>query len=158
MYTSMRDDAEGLLVAIWSGASNVDADYDAVVEDIAASSRAGVKTGAAVVRLMFADAENPTPNAAQRQRIVGAVRSDTGPKSQFFVMITPSILIRGVVTAIAWFAPPTHKTSAHATLDEALAWIEERRPGVVARLREMSERVRTRAGARDRLSTPRATG
>lgn len=157
MYTSLRDDSHALLVAVWSGTSNTDADYDAVIADLGASTLAGAKLSQPAVQLMFAHPENPTPTATQRQRLVNAVRESTGGK-QFFAMVTPSILMRGVVTAVAWFAPPTHKASAHATLEEALAWVEEQRPGTSAGLRDMAARLRREVAQREASARSRAVG
>ena len=153
MYTSIHDEAASLLVGIWSGDTNTDADFDTVVGDLERSLRTAQARPETRIHLMFADADNPPPGAAHRQRLIRVVKADPGYTNTCFVMVTPSLLIRGAVTAVAWFAPEKHKASAHANLNDALEWIDGQRPGVRPRLQEMATLARREAERRQAQTT-----
>jgi hypothetical protein len=88
----------------------------------------------------------PRPNPAWRQRLTN-VRKDLPVVGDLTVLVTTSLVARGVMTAMYWLAPPAPGTevSAHPTMASAAAWLDQRRPGTSPILTELVARAKERA-------------
>ncbi len=144
MYIREYDREQSLLFGLWTGPSNTDEDYDRAASDVLLLDREGEGRPDGVVHIAEADPENPVPTPAQRKRLTSAAEAANRAKVYYFCMVTRSALVRGVITAIGWFAPPrgTHRNGCRATFDEAVAWVEKYRPGVADPLRELRRLAR----------------
>jgi hypothetical protein len=81
-----------------------------------------------ILKVMIFAPGYPRPSATTRKRVTDVIKRSRVRK-YFFAMVTESILIRGILTAIQWVqpAPPGHEYTAHATFEDAARWLEERR-------------------------------
>jgi hypothetical protein len=156
MYVRAYDREQSLLFGLWTGPSNTDEDYDRAAEDVLLLDREGEGRPDGVVHIAEADPENPIPTAAQRKQLTSAAEAATRAKLYYFCMVTRSALVRGVITAISWFAPRrgTHHNGCRASFDEAVAWADMYRPGVADRLRELRRQARTAARSQGPAADP----
>ena len=132
---------ERVLVWLFTGPDNSDADYEAYCESILQFDRvAAGKDGAAV---LIADPGNPTRGSAWRKKIADV---STSLKSKpAFVMVSSSPLLRGVMTAINWIRPPSYPCKAVATLDDAEAWLTSTLKHPLPTLRKLVAEVRAKS-------------
>lgn len=140
VYCSRIDPAHGLLVGLFSGDTNEDADYERYVGSILEADRA-TRPETAKIAILVVDRENPAPDAQWRKRIAdatGAIRTE----GALFVLCAESPMIRGVVTAINWIRPPKYETRVVAKLDAVLAIVGERRPSALAVTRRILDELR----------------
>lgn len=146
MFTEAVDRPRGLVVWLFSGRENSDADLEAFVRSIAemSSRRDGPPTSAICV----VDPGNPPGNAAWRKRIAEA--SAAAPSEACVVLVTRSVVVRGVLTAVLWLLRPTFAVSTHETFDEALAWTQSRRGRDLPALRRLYEQARAAADSAHR--------
>jgi hypothetical protein len=107
-------------VLILTGATNSDADYQAYVDTITEfDERCAGRDGAVV---LVVDDKNPPPSAAWRKKIAD---SSAHLKSKpVFALVSTSVLVRGVVTAINWIRPPSYAHAVASTPQEAFQWAE----------------------------------
>lgn len=69
----------------------------------------------------------PNTNAAQRKRIgewLGHEKTRTHRSIRGAVIVTPSPIVRGMVTAVHWVANPNYLWKTFATREEAMAFID----------------------------------
>lgn len=79
--------------------------------------------------LLLSDASRivSPPSAKQRRyaaQRVGARRDDWRRLCRGVAFVTPSPMVRGIMIAINWAAPPPFDQRVFATLEEAEAWLE----------------------------------
>lgn len=151
MYAHASDEASGTLVGVFSGNKVSDAQYE---QSLAVMNRADLDAasrGAPFIYVVVVDNDVPRPPAVWRKRFSDA---NYGVKSErfFFVMVTTSMLIRGVYTAVNWV---TEKRTGHeygvvSSIEEAERWLQWR--GASA-----PELVQLERRARRELSPERAT-
>lgn len=156
MFTEAVDHRRGLVVWLFSGRENSDADLEAFVRSIGEmSSRSAARPTAAVV---VVDPGNPPANAAWRKRIADA--SATAPAGACFALVTRSVVTRGVLTAIRWIRQPPFPIATHETFEEAVAWVQKQRDVDAPLLRRLMQKARDVADGRDSglASTPPASG
>ena len=78
--------------------------------------------------------EVPEPGVvgADRRKALGllldARRERLGRITAGYVLVTPSAIARGVLTAVFWLAPPPYETHVNATLRDAFVWLAQRVP------------------------------
>ena len=142
MFTEDLDEEQGLAIWLLSGSVDTDADYE---ELIAAFERADAAVLAPGIErpavLQIVDDGNPVPNSFWRRRIAQATAHPHG-RDAMFALVTSSLLVRGVVSAINWLRPPRYHIGLHASVDDAVAWVERARPGCAARLRSLYAEAR----------------
>lgn len=134
---------EDAAVAVWvfSGTSNTNEDYERYVHSLIdlreRARRLGGGTG-----LLVSERGNPPPDATWRRRMAEA--SADYPPNCLYAMVSESVVVRGVVTAINWIRPPTYQFTAVATVPEAMAWLAARRePPIMRAVERCLERART---------------
>jgi len=116
---------KGLYVGIYTGAVG-DEDYAQCLSSMTEFERAvrGLPDG--LVAILVTDPGVEAVPPAWRKRM--ASFNDNVQASRFLLsIVTPSSLIRGILTAINWLSParPGHQRKAHETFAEACAWIEK---------------------------------
>jgi len=70
----------------------------------------------------------PQPNAVQRKNI-GEAWAKAPDVGGFIAIVTTSVVIRGIITAIEWFmknSPNRRETRAFARSGEAIVWLAEK--------------------------------
>jgi hypothetical protein len=156
MYTRAYDRERGLLFGLWSGPANTDDDFERAAADVLLLDREGEGQPEGVLHIAETDPDNPVPTAAQRRRLSSAAEVLCHVRVYYFCMVTRSALVRGVITALGWFASSRgdRRNGCRATFEEAVTWAENHRPGVAARLRELRREARQAAS----LARPDRTG
>ena len=138
---------EALCVWVFTGPHNSDADFEQYLASIRRLDEAcrGRELPAGI---LVADPGNPPPNATWRRRIADETRSlATRP---LFAMVTTSLVLRGVVTAINWIRPPPYEFATFERFDDALAWVEARRGRKLAIGQRLLAEARASVGAASR--------
>lgn len=148
MYTRAYDRAQSLLFGLWSGPSNRDEDFERAAEDVLLLDREGAGHPVGPLHIAETEPENPIPAPMQRKRLESAAEATSS--NYYFCMVTRSRLVRGVITALSWFAPrqQAQYNGCRATFEEAVAWAEKHRPGVGPRLHELRREAREAARVR----------
>lgn len=127
MYSFAYDKNAGLMVGILKTKPyfNEDEDY-AVLLDSIARNESGSRRGEPFKLILVIEPDVPMPNATWRKKFAQARNKNVYPF--LFVTVTPSSLLRGVLTMVNWINPPTMGSATHATatFDEALEWIEQK--------------------------------
>jgi hypothetical protein len=142
MFRLAFDTASVTAVGIFSGRENVDADYRAYIDSI--HSLDNIATQQRHTRGVYAliiDPENPPPNAMWRRRIADS--SAHLQSNPLVSVITNSIVIRGVVTAVNWIRPPLYVIKCHESIEISAEWIREQRgTDVLALMRRLERECR----------------
>ena len=82
--------------------------------------------------------ETPDPGtvtAARRRQVAEVLIREHGKLARVtagYVLVTPSMFARGVVTAVFWIAPPPYEYHVVATSAEGFAWLGGRLPQLSA--------------------------
>lgn len=144
MYQSVLDVEHALLIGLFSGSTNVDADYQRYIDSIVEADRQKLaKPGG--IAVLVVERGNPIPSAQWRKRIADAT-GDLATKNVLFILCSGDPLMRGVAIAINWLRPPKYELAITSSITEMLDVIRARRPAVLARAEEM---IRTlQAGVR----------
>lgn len=123
----------GAALWLFAGPSNDDADFQLYLDTILAldAKRAGLDEAGMVV----GEAGNPPPPSMWRKRIADATATLQAKKAAF-ALVSPSPVVRGVVTAINWFRPPPYSAGTFAKFGDAAMWLDKElgRPLPMARL------------------------
>lgn len=150
MYGARIDSVGGVVVGLFSGATNDDDDYQRYVDSLLEADQKA-PAGIASIVVLVVDRENPAPSAQWRRRIAdatGRVRS----QDVLFVLCAESPIIRGVVTAINWMRPPKYDVKVVASADAMLAAVAERRAEAEEVARRMLAELRVAARTAERTS------
>lgn len=146
MFLSRRDESFGLAVWIFTG-NEEDADWKAYLDALVTGSQyAQEATQRPVFVVQIVDPGSPVPSASWRRAIAGA--SSRVPSHVFFILVSTSLAVRSVSTALRWLRAPSYEETAVASLEEAAELMEQRRSG--ARTRVMRIEREMRASARTR--------
>jgi hypothetical protein len=145
VYAFAYDRRSSTLVGVKGGDVCTGVDYQSLIDSInqlwAEASASPFATFVLVI-----DPGQETPSPLWRQRIAEA-RTTTLPFR--IVIVTSSVVMRGVMIAINWIRPngAGQKTVSRATLEEAIAWLEaeggQARPIVQTLYAKAREKVET---------------
>jgi hypothetical protein len=104
MFVSASDSSTGTLLGIFSGTEVSDAQYAWSLAEMLRMDKHAADSGMAFSYVCVVDNQVPRPPAVWRKRFSDA---NYGVKSDrfYFVMVTSSMLIRGVYTAVNWVTP-----------------------------------------------------
>jgi hypothetical protein len=122
VYAFAYDRRRSTLVGVKGGDVCTDVDYQSVIDSVNQLwAEASATPFATFVLVIDPGQESPSP--LWRQRIAEA-RTTTQPFR--IVIVTSSVIMRGVMIAINWIRPngAGQKTVSRATLEEAIAWLE----------------------------------
>lgn len=127
MFMSSLNELRAILVFRYANPYDP-ADYAAYQAEFArlvAAARAGRRPV-----VLFIDLEDgyPQPNAVQRKDI-GEAWAKAPDVGGIIAIVTSSVVIRGIITAIEWFmknSPNRRETRAFARSDDALVWLAEK--------------------------------
>jgi hypothetical protein len=131
---------------LFVGRENSDDDLQRYVDSLVAL-RTLLKPGIRGSGLMFVERHNPAPGAVWRKRMAEA-SAEIG-ENCLYALVSESIAIRSVVTAINWLRPPRYLVSAFGKMEDAYAWIEPKRDRTaVVTLRAQMAEMRAEAERR----------
>jgi hypothetical protein len=149
MFEQASDGSRRLWLGLVGGLDTVDDDYQNVVTILEQLANTSPPAGEPSVFILIMLPGSTRPPAMWRQRFAQAERRGHG-KRIAFVIVSESAALRGIRTAMNWLAPPPagYETAALASLDDAIAWTERKRPGTGPTLRGLYHDVSTRV-ARD---------
>lgn len=143
MFISQRDDAFGMAVWIFTGGEQ-DADWKAYLEALVSGSRFAQEASLRpVFAVQIVDPGSPIPSATWRRAIAGA--SSRVPSHVVFVLVSDSLAVRSVATALRWLRAPAYEDVAVSTVEEACALVERRRSGAGNTLLQLERQVRAAA-------------
>jgi hypothetical protein len=143
MYQYRIDVEHGLLVGLFSGATNSEDDYQRYVDSILEASEKKLTVSGGIAMLVV-ERGNPIPNAAWRKRIADA-SGDLGTKDVLFILCSGDPLMRGVATAINWIRPPKYELKVVASLPDLVEVVRQRRPSAAPRVDEIIRELQLRA-------------
>lgn len=155
MYASASDDSTGTLLGVFSGAVVSDAQYAQSLINMERIDKVAAKSGIPLTYVCVVDSQVPRPPAVWRKRFSDA---NYGVKANrfYFVMVTNSMLIRGVYTAVNWVTPK--RDGQHygvvGSIEEAQRWLEAYGAGA-ADLGPLERQVRRELG---RIAGPEHSG
>ncbi|HEY4015768.1 MAG TPA: hypothetical protein VGM06_20650 [Polyangiaceae bacterium] len=144
MYTFAYDPWTSTLVGLKSGGTCTDGDYQRLLDSTNELWAQALAVSVATFVLVI-DRDQPPPGPRWRQRLAAA-----RPPSKPFrsVIVTSSIVERGVITAIHWLRPPApgQEIVSLATFEEAITWLEAKGGGgPLPILRTLYEKARAQA-------------
>jgi hypothetical protein len=144
MFTSAFDPAHGAVLWLFSGGENTDEDFERYLESVRRLAQR-VEGRDAPAAIQIVDGDNPPPSAKWRKRIAEET-ADMG-EGALFALVSPSPLVRGVVTAINWFRQPSYEVRTFSSFGDAVAWIEQRRGRRISAFETLLAEAREQAGA-----------
>jgi hypothetical protein len=139
-------------MAVWIFTGNEeDVDWKAYLDAMATGSRyAQEAPQRPIFVVQIVDPDSPVPSASWRRAIAGA--SSRVPSHVLFILVSESLAVRAVSTALRWLRSPSYEESAVASVEEAAQLMEQRRTGARACLTRLEREARAygRTGARTR--------
>lgn len=101
MFASATDDSTGTLLGVFSGTVVLDVHYEHSLSEMQRMDQLAASRGIPFTYVCVVDSQVPRPPAVWRKRFSDA---NYGVKADrfYFVMVTTSMLIRGVYTAVNW--------------------------------------------------------
>ena len=150
MYASSADEDAGLLVGVYRGAVMRDEDYARAVASILACDANAVKRGLVSTAVMVTDAATPSPPPIWRQRMAQTNNSLCAER-YYFAFVSPSLLIRGVFTAVLWLTRgrARHHLVAFTNLEQACHWLQAEAGHTPLAIQRLYERALQQASAGD---------
>jgi hypothetical protein len=150
MYASSADDSAGLLVGVYHGAVIRAEDYERAIASILACDANAVRRGLVSTAVMVTDAHTPSPPPIWRQRMAQANNSLCAER-YYFAFVSPSLLIRGVFTAVLWLTRgrARHHLVAFAELAQASNWLQAQAGHTPAAIRHLYDPALQQAIAGD---------
>lgn len=124
MYVSAADESSTTLVGLYQGRVQRDLDYERCIRSIeAVDALATARKSRLVVMLVIAE-EVGRPPPLWRRRMADA-NNAIRAKEYYFALVSPSLLIRGVFTAINWLTKPRagYHSAPFENFAQAAEWI-----------------------------------
>jgi len=134
----------GLYVGIYTGTVSDD-DYALCLSSMTEFERTtrGLPEGIAAILVTDPGVEAVPPSWRKRM----ASFNDSVQASRYMLsIVTPSSVVRGILTAINWLSPPRqgHQRKAHESFAEACTWIEKSRGRPQLQLDELYRSARAK--------------
>lgn len=120
MLMHATDVVRGAVVWLFTGPTNTDDDFERYVATLGKLAKLA-EGRLAPAGIQIVDPGNPPPNAHWRKRIAEA--SFEFNPAAMFALVSPSPMVRGVVTAINWVRRPSFRTATFSHFDDATGWI-----------------------------------
>ena len=136
MFYGHLDPADGLAVWVFTPGQNSDSSWQEYCDAIRAAAR--IDHPAPFGLQVIAPGSSDPP--ATWRRSIALAAAEVGERAAIAI-VSRSVVVRGVLTAISWIRPPRYTLSMVATLDEAVALADAGAPGRGKRARELVERM-----------------
>lgn len=154
MFISNLNEQEAILVGRYETPYDP-ADYAAYLAAFARVVAAARTERRSVVLIIDIQDGYPSPNALQRKNI-GEAWANATEVTGVIAIISGSVFIRGIITAIEWFlknSPTRRETRAYARASDAVLWLADQSGVTTSELHAAIEAVRTRRRAQHATST-----
>jgi len=132
LFTSHLNEPKAVLVCRYANPYDP-ADYDAYHREFLRVVAAARTHRRPIILMVNLEDGYPQANAVQRKNI-GEAWAKVPDLGGVIAIVTGSVLIRGIITAIEWFmknSPNRRETRAYARASEAILWLAEQ-SGVAA--------------------------
>ena len=116
-----------------------DASWQAMYDDIARLKQESLQRQRDLIMVAIAEADTERPNANWRRKLSELRNHESNKTRGFSALISPSLLLRGLVTTINWISPPSSKGKLVAieTIEEAISWLQRETGRSMSYLGEM---------------------
>ena len=137
-----------IYVGIYSGNTG-DEDYERCVSSMYAFEAEQRNHPEGIVAVLVSDPGIPPVPPSWRKRMAEFNQS-VQASPYLLSIVTPSAVIRGILTAINWLSPPRkgHERVAHETFAQACDWVDRHRGQPQPRLRELHQAARAKLPSR----------
>jgi hypothetical protein len=160
MYMSAADEGSTTLVGIYQGRAQHDADYERCIQSIIDADALATARASRFVCLLIIGDEVQRPPPLWRRRMADA-NNAIRAKEYYFALVSPSMLIRGVFTAINWLTKPRpgYHSAPFEHFDQAAEWIRTQTGERYPRLEslEATARAALRAAGQSSPGTTRSS-
>ena len=139
MYCSVYQPSQTTLLCLSEGTLS-DADWQRIYNDVVRLLQDSKQAQRDM--LMVAIAHNTErPNATWRRKLAELRNQNQQIPRILSVIVTPSLLLRGIITAMNWIVPakPTEQTIAADNFEEAHAWLRQKTQDPLDYLIEMHQ-------------------
>jgi hypothetical protein len=125
MYAVSVDKEAGVMVGVYGGINDVDADCASCVASIIASDASAAERGIPHVCVLVTQRDTPIPPPIWRKRMADSNKHFRA-QEYHFALVNPKSLHRGTLTAILWLMSPpkAHRYAAFETFADAALWIQ----------------------------------
>ena len=126
MYISVYEPLQTSMVLITAGKIS-DAEWQAVYDDALRLMEEAARTQRDMIMVTLAQPDTESPNANWRRKLAELRTKNTTNVRSLSVIVTPSLLLGGVITAINWITPANarEKLVTKSTFKEALDWLQK---------------------------------
>lgn len=146
MYAHASDESGSVLIGVFSGPT-VDEHYAQSLVEMKRVDRSAASRGLPFVYVCVVDKDVARPPAVWRKRFSDA---NSGVESSrfYFVMVTTSMLIRGVFTAVNWLTAKREgqQYAVVSDIEEARRWLEAQHGIALPGLTSLEGRARAGLG------------
>lgn len=127
MYEYASSKEPGLYIGIYTGDVSDD-DYARCVNSMTEFERTIRSQPGSLAAVLITDPGVEAVPASWRKRMAH-FNNSVQAQQYLLAIVTPSSVVRGILTAINWLSPakPGHVRKAHETFADACAWIEKQR-------------------------------
>jgi len=134
-----------LYVGLYRGHST-DEDYELCLTSMFDFEKGQRSHPDGIAAVLVNDPDVPPVPASWRKRMA-KFNESVEARTYLLSIVTPSPIIRGILTAINWISPPKrgHHNVAHETFEQAYDWVEKQRGKPQPELRELYRSVRAAA-------------
>jgi hypothetical protein len=138
MYFSQYDPNQATLLGVTTGKFS-DQDCQKICDDITRLTAESHQAHKDLIIFIIAQPDTERPNATQRRMLGDLRKTSNAPYAAHSVLVTPSLLLRGIITALHWIIPArgNEKTVAFNTFGEAHVWLVNERKKPLPHLIDM---------------------
>jgi hypothetical protein len=127
MYFSVYQPSQTTLLTL-SGGKLSEADWQQLYEDVLCLMKDSRQARRTMMMIAISQNDAERPNATWRRRFAELRNQSQQIPSVLTAIVTQSLLIRGIITAINWIVPakPTEHTIAVNSFEEAHVWLRQK--------------------------------
>lgn len=146
MFSLSYDSARHVLVGYAAPGARTDADYERTLAAVEKLDWDGKLVNKPIAFVLVVDANSQRPPPKWRRRLAEQRKVLTSPQV-LMAIVSASTLTRGVMTAMNWVSPPPPHVQMvnHATIEEAVAWVERLQGTPRAAVQHMFDEARSKA-------------
>jgi hypothetical protein len=143
MYASQVDNDSGLLVGLFAGHHQADADFDRVSESLNAADRNATARSLTLIFVLVVDREAEQPSPSRRRAMAENNKRLTAAR-YLFAFVTPNTVLRGILTAVRWLTGERtgHEVESFASPPEAFEWVRRMTGQAYPQLEALYDRAR----------------
>lgn len=126
MYISIYNSAHTTTLSLMSGKLS-EAEWQTIYDNLVRQTEDAIRTRQDFIFVSIAHPDAERPNATWRRKLAELRNKSEQPLRGYSVIVTSSLLLRGVITTINWIVPakPGGKITVVETFEEALAWLQK---------------------------------